>query len=61
MTIEDKQIDFLSWLTGIVVLVFLGAAVYALVTRRIDFNVFSAAVGAPASALIGFWVRGKAA
>ena len=56
---EAKQFDFLSALTGVVVLVFLGAAVYALVEMKISFEVFAAAVGSPASALIGFWVRGK--
>lgn len=57
---DDRQYDFLSVLTGVVVLIFLGAAVYSLVTKQITFEVFAAAVGSPASALIGFWVRGKA-
>lgn len=56
---ETRQFDFVSALTGVVVLVFLGASVYALAAGMITFEVFAAAVGSPASALIGFWVGGK--
>lgn len=55
-TLGDRQFDFLSVLTGVVVLVYLAASVYALVVQKISFETFSAAVGAPVMALLGFWV-----
>lgn len=55
-TLSGRQFDFLSVLTGVVVLVFLGAAVYALVAQKISFEAFAAAIGSPVSALLGFWV-----
>lgn len=55
-TINGRQFDFLSILTGVVVVAYLGAAVYALVAQKISFEAFAAAVGAPVSTLLGFWV-----
>lgn len=58
MTIETKQFNFMAWMTGIAVFVFLGGAVFALVTHEITFPVFSAAVGSTVSALLGWAARG---
>jgi hypothetical protein len=58
MTLESKQFNYLAWLTGVAVLVLLGGATWALVTKEISFAVFSAAVGSPVSALVGWAARG---
>lgn len=58
MTLETKQFNFLASLTGVVVLVLLGATVYALASGVITFDKFAAIVVPPASALVGYWVRG---
>ena len=59
MSIESRQFDFLSAMTAVVVLVYMGAAVYALVSGKVNFEMFSAAIGGPAATLLGFWVRGR--
>lgn len=60
MSLETKQFNYLAWLTGMAVLVFLGGAVWALVAGDITFQVFAAAVGSPVSALVGWAARGAA-
>jgi hypothetical protein len=57
--VEDssKTIDFLFWLTGIVVLTFVGISAYSLITDKITFEAFSGAVGTTSGLLIGFWVK----
>lgn len=57
--LNKKTFDFLSIMTGAVVLVFISAAVWALVTKSIGWPEFLAAVGSPASMLLGYWVRGE--
>lgn len=59
MSAEERQFDFLSAVTAVVVAVFLGGATYALVAGAINFDKFLAVVGPPASMLLGYWVRGK--
>lgn len=56
---NDKTFDFLSILTGIVMLVYIGTGVWALVSERIEWDVFATAIGAPAMMLLGYWVRGE--
>lgn len=57
--ISKKQFNFLSALTAIVVLAFVGACIYALSQEKADFTQFAAAVGAPVGMLLGYWVRGQ--
>lgn len=57
-TLEVKTFNYLAWLTGIAVVVFLAAAVYALVTGLITFTEFANYVGPPVSALVGWAARG---
>lgn len=54
MTLEAKQLDVLTVLTGLFALVYIGGAVFALVTGAIDYDKFLAAIGAPALPLFGF-------
>lgn len=56
---QAKTFNFLSVLTGIVVLVYLATGVYALVSGMINWEVFAGAFGSPATMLLGYWVRGK--
>lgn len=58
MTLATKQFNFLAWLTGIVVLVLLGATTYALIADKITFQQFAQIIVPPASGLVGYWVRG---
>lgn len=58
MTIETRQFNFMAWMSGIAVLVFLGGAVFALYTHQITFDTFAAAVGSTVSALLGWAARG---
>lgn len=58
MSLEIRQFNYLAWLTGIVVLVLLAGALWALITGGITFEVFAAAVGSPAGALVGWAARG---
>ena len=56
--IERKTFDFLSVMTGVVVAVYIGTAVWAMTNAVITWQDFLAAVGSPASMLLGYWVRG---
>lgn len=56
--LDKKTFDFVSILTGVVVLVYLGTGVYALATKMITWEVFAGAFGSPATMLLGYWVRG---
>lgn len=58
MSLEVRQFNYLAWLTGIAVVVFLSGAMFALVTNKISFQVFAAAVGSPVGALVGWAARG---
>lgn len=60
-TLQKKTFDFLSILTGVVMLVWMATGVYALVTDKIGWEVFAGAIGSPATMLLGYWVRGKQA
>ena len=59
MTIESKQMDVVTVLTGLFALAYLGGAVAGLVVGQIDYDKFLAAIGAPALPLFGYWIRGK--
>lgn len=52
---------FLGWLTGLVVLLYIGAAVVAFVNKQVSWNEFSGAIGPIAGLLLGYWVRGNTA
>lgn len=57
-TLETRQFNLLAWVLSICVLVLLAGAVWALVTERITFTVFAAAVGVPLGPLVGWAARG---
>ncbi|MFZ2986473.1 hypothetical protein [Ideonella sp.] len=59
MTIESKQLDVVTVLTGMFAAAYIGGAVFALVMGKIDYDKFLAVVGAPALPLFGYWIRGK--
>ena len=56
---DSKSFSFLSWLTGIVVLLYIGAAIVAFLKAAITWQDFSGAVGPMAGLLLGYWVRGE--
>lgn len=49
-----KTFNFFAIATGVTLLVYLAGAVFALVTKLIDFPAFMAAVGAPLGAMTGW-------
>ncbi len=55
---DIKEFNFLSWLTGIVVLLYIGASILAFMNSAITWQEFSGAVGPMAGLLLGYWVRG---
>lgn len=57
-TLETRQFNYLAWLTGIVVLVYLVGSTWALVTSLITFQDFVTAIGVPGLPLIGWAARG---
>lgn len=58
MNLEARQFNFLSILTALVVLGYVGAAVYAFSASLATWAQFSGAVGPIAGALLGYWLRG---
>ena len=54
-----REFNFLAALTGIVVLMYVGASIYALAQRGLTWADFSGAIGPIAGLLIGYWVRGE--
>lgn len=59
MTIVAKQFNFLSIMTAIVVLGYLGASIYAFSVKIATWQEFSSAIGPLAGALLGYWLRDK--
>lgn len=59
MMMSDKKSNFLAWLTGIVVLLYIGASMFALYRSQIDWQQFSCVVGPIAGLLLGYLVRGE--
>ena len=58
MSLEGRTFNFVASLTGVVILVLLGATVYALIADKITFDKFAQIVVPPATGLVGYWVRG---
>lgn len=58
MSLESKQFNFMLSMTAIVVLVLVGAAVYALVTGMIGWKDFATAMTPIATGFAGYWLRG---
>lgn len=58
MTLETRQFNLIAWVLALCVVALLGGAVWALVTERITFAVFSAAIGVPLGPLVGWAARG---
>jgi len=56
-TLEVKQFNLSAWLIGITALVYLGGALFALVTHQIVFAEFLAAVGTPLGGMTGWVAR----
>jgi len=56
--LDKKTFDFLSALTGVVVVVYLGAWIYALVSGKAAIGDFVKDVGPITAMLIGYWARG---
>lgn len=59
MTLESRTFDFVSALTGVFAVVYLGGAIYALVTGKITYDKFLDIVSTPASALAAWWAKGR--
>lgn len=54
-----SNVKFLSWLTGLVVLLYIGTAIFAFCKAMSTWQDFSGAVGPMAGLLLGYWVRGE--
>lgn len=59
MTDALKEFRFLSWLTAIVVIGYVGISGYAFIRDEVSWQDFSGAVGPIAGLLLGYWVRGE--
>jgi hypothetical protein len=57
--IDLKTFDFLSILTALVVLLYVGASIYAFAQGQSTWQDFSGAVGPMAGMLLGYWVKGR--
>lgn len=55
---DEKTFDFLSIMTGVVMVTYLGGATWALATKAISAQDYLTAIGSPALTLLGYWVRG---
>ncbi len=53
-----KRFNFLSWLTAIVLLLYIVPAIFAFNKTTITWQEFSGAVGPLAGVLLGYWVKG---
>lgn len=58
LDMQGRTFDFLSVLTGVVVLLYVGASIRALAHGSSTWQDFSGAVGPLAGMLLGYWVRG---
>lgn len=59
MDLERRRFDFLAIMTFMVVVLYLGAHVWAVATGALRFQEFVANVGPLAGMLLGYWVRGQ--
>lgn len=59
MSETTREFNFLAWLTALVVLMYVGASIYALTASMTSWQDFSGAIGPIAGLLIGYWVRGE--
>ena len=50
---------FLGWLTGVVVVLYVGTAVFAFLRAGISWTDFSGTVGPIVGLLVGYFVRGE--
>lgn len=57
--LERKTFDFLAILTFLVVMLYVGAHVWAMTAGVIRFAEFVTNVGPMAGLLLGYWVRGQ--
>jgi hypothetical protein len=55
---ESKQFNFLAILTALVVLLYVGASVYAFVSNAATWQEFSGAIGPIAGMFAGYWLKG---
>ena len=56
--LDGKTFDFMSALTAVVVIAYIGPTAWGYLTGSITWEQFSSTVGDPALLLLGFWVRG---
>lgn len=56
--IEQRTFDFLSILTLLVVLLYVGLHAWGLIAGRLTFADLTANIGPMAGLLLGYWVRG---
>lgn len=59
MGMERSEFNFLSILTALVVLVYVGVSAFAMLQGSTTWPDFSGAVGPVAGLLLGYWVKGK--
>jgi len=59
INLEKKKMNYIAILTLITLLVYCGAAVYAMYKETIDFKDFSATLGPITGMLIGYLIRDR--
>ena len=60
MIADGKTFTFLSVLTGLIVVLYVGAAMFAMFMKMITWQDFSGSVGAISGLLLGIWLKGNA-
>lgn len=59
MTMESRQFDVVSILTGLFALAYIGGALYGLIAGKLSIQEYLAMVGTPALPLFGYWAKAK--
>jgi len=59
INLEKKKMNYIAVLALITLLVYCGAAIYAMSVQNIDFKDFSAALGPITGMLIGYLIRDR--
>ena len=54
-----NTVKFLGWLTGIVVLMYIGTAIFSFLRNGLSWSDFSGTVGPISGLLLGYWVRSQ--
>ena len=57
--LDKKTFDLLSAITGVLVIAYVGSAIFGLAENKITWETFYGVIGTPTLTMLGFWIRGK--